>query len=101
VSLQLIGLAPTDADVADFMAALAECPMFVNLNLAYSEEVTVEDQPMRKFRVEMMLNQGLDMEAYEPQRVARNPKQNPWSRQVHFDPEGQMVMPSGDENDGD
>ncbi len=101
VSVQLIGLAPTDADVADFMAGLSQCPMFQNLNLAYSEEVTVEEQPMRKFRVEMTLDQALDMEAYEPQRVARHPKQNPWSRQVRFDDEGQMVMPDGETTEGD
>lgn len=97
VTLLLIGLAPTDADVADFMAALGKCDLFNNLNLAFSEEVTIEEQPMRKFRIELMLNQGLDMDRFEPQRVARKPKQDPWSPKVQFDPEGQMVMPGGED----
>jgi len=93
MSLALTGVAPTDVEVARFMTALSQHPMFVDLNLRVSEETTIEQNKMRKFQIEMKVNQGVDMAKVEPTRVKRGLKQDPMSETVQIAPDGQMVTP--------
>jgi len=93
ISINLIGLAPTDVELAQFMAALDRCEMFKDVQLLYSEGQQVEDQVMRQFRIEMMLNQDLDMRKYEPKRVSRHLAQNPLGDAFQINADGQMQYP--------
>src|SRR5690606_38464020 len=60
VSLRLVGVAPTDVQVAQFMTALGKAELFSDVSLAFSEAVTIDKEPLRKFRIDMQLNQNVD-----------------------------------------
>lgn len=64
VTMYLIGMAPTDVEVAQFMTALSASPLFNDVNLVFSEEEYVDDRAMRRFRVEMAINQDVDLKAH-------------------------------------
>lgn len=97
VSLDLVGLAPTDVEVAQFMAALSSHPMFQNVNLQYSEQTKVDDHDVRKFKIEMTINQDLDLSQVEKTMVARPLKQNPMSSKLQIDaPPTGAVAPASD-----
>ncbi len=65
VSLDVMGLAPSDGQVAAYIAALSKSPLLSDVNMLFSEEckkgtgdaVTV----VRKFRVEMKVNPQADL----------------------------------------
>jgi Tfp pilus assembly protein PilN len=82
VKVTMVGIAPTDVQVAQFMTKIGKNPLFTDLNLQYSEESKIDDRAMRKFRVEMMLNQEVDMQQFEPTMVKRELKQNPMDEDV-------------------
>lgn len=79
VTLQLVGIAPTDIQIAQFMTALSQRPLFGDLNLAFSEQMEIEDTTMRKFRVDVRLNSDIDPQKVEPLLVKRNLKHDPMS----------------------
>jgi Tfp pilus assembly protein PilN len=93
VSLRLTGVAPTDVDVAQFMTGLAQRPLFTDVNLVFSEEVTMDGRTLRKFRVDLKLARDLDIEALEPLMVKRELKQDPMSEQIQINPNGKMSVP--------
>jgi hypothetical protein len=93
VSVQVVGVAPTDVQVAQFMTALGRCALFSDLSLAFSEEVVIDEHTMRKFRVEMKVNQDLDVQQVEPTRVERL-AQNPMANTIQIDAQGKLVTPS-------
>ncbi len=72
VTLTLIGVAPTDIQVAQYMAALARCQMLDDINLVYSEESRSNDLAMRKFRIDMRINPDADVRMIDPLIVDRN-----------------------------
>ena len=80
--LSLVGFAPTDVDVSDFMRAISVHPAFTNMELQYSEMVKVHDQAMRKFRLDLRLAPDLDLTHIEPTRVHRGLEHNPMSDEV-------------------
>lgn len=84
-TLQVIGVGPTDVTVAQFMTTLGKSPVFRDVNLAYSEEITIDGQNMRKFRIEMTLNPQIDVQKIEPLMVKRELKQNPMAGTLNFD----------------
>ncbi len=69
--LRLVGMASTDAEVADYQAALHGCPLLENVELLYSSEVIIEDVSMRKFLIEASLRSGADARTIEPLHVPR------------------------------
>ena len=71
VSLHLIGIADTDVHVAAYMHSLGNSPMFQELNLAYSQEMIVDKARMRKFRIDMKLNQQVNPHQIKPLLVPR------------------------------
>ncbi len=77
VLISVTGLAPTDLLVAQFMGDLSKCLLFTDLNLAFSEQMDKEDANSRRFRIDMKLNQDIDLQKYQPLRVARDLKLNP------------------------
>jgi len=96
MNLHLVGVAPTDVEVAQFMTALSRHPMFIDLNLQFSEETTVEQNKMRKFQIQMTVNQQVDLAGIEPTRVKRGLKQDPMAETVDITPPSELMQPSGD-----
>jgi Tfp pilus assembly protein PilN len=86
VSITVQGLAPSDVEVAQFMAALSRCKLFTDLNLAFSEQATVHDVSMRKFRIDMALIQDLDMSKFERTMIKRG---------MHFNGAETVIRRSG------
>jgi len=93
VNMVLIGLAPTDVQVAKFMTELGASSMFKNVNLQFSEEMKHEDQLVRKFRIELQLNQDVDLGELRPAIDRAKVTQNPLGDELQFDSNGQLVMP--------
>ena len=71
VSMELVGLAPTDVEVAQFMAALGVCRLFKDVNLVYSEQAAVDKQEVRRFRVDLQVQQDVDLRHFKPTLVRR------------------------------
>ncbi len=59
LTLDLIGVAPTDLEVSQFLAMLNQHDLFQNIFLRYSEGTKIEDRQMRKFEISMTLNQNI------------------------------------------
>ena len=72
VIITLTGTAATDVDVAEYMTSLGRSPLFEMVNLLFSEQILIDDEPVRKFKVEMLLNQTLPMNDFEPKLVKRS-----------------------------
>jgi Tfp pilus assembly protein PilN len=63
VTINLIGTAPTDAEVASYMASLQKSSLLSGVSLLYSEEfkkTNKDERPVRKFNVEMHINPAAD-----------------------------------------
>ncbi len=54
--VELSGLAPSDMQVAQLIANLNKCLLFSQVNLVFSEENTVNEEVLRKFRLMIMLD---------------------------------------------
>ncbi|MCE9591366.1 MAG: PilN domain-containing protein [Planctomycetes bacterium] len=91
VEINLVGVATTDVQVAQFMTALGRSPMFGDLNLAYSEEITIEGAQLRTFRIDMRLNTEMDVRKLEPTMVKRELKHNPMAESVQFNNRGRIT----------
>ncbi len=85
ITFQLLGVAPTDVQVAQFMTSLGRSPLFNDVALIFSEQVAVDRQEMRRFRIDLKLNQDVDMRSLSPKRVRRGLLQNPMADTVEFD----------------
>ena len=70
VSLRLVGVAPTDVQVAQFMHAISKAPLFTDVNLSYSKQAKISDASLREFEVDMKLNHDVDVEKIEPLQVS-------------------------------
>jgi len=71
VSLVMIGVAPTDVQVAQYMSALTRSHLVNDVNLVFSEESRVQDANMRRFRIEMTLDPAADVRRLDPLRKDR------------------------------
>jgi len=65
VVIDLVGNAPTDAQVAQYIAALGKSPLLTDVNLLFSEEFKRgkddNTEMVRKFHVEMKVNPNADL----------------------------------------
>ncbi|MEX0743970.1 MAG: PilN domain-containing protein [Phycisphaeraceae bacterium] len=94
--LNLVGVAPTDVEVAQFMTSLGRHPMFHDVNLQFSEETTVQERKMRQFRIELKVDQDIDLQRVEPTLVSRDGaglKQDPMGDNLQIDETGELVAP--------
>ena len=66
VSISLVGVAPTDVQVAHYLEKLQQSQLLSGVNLIFSEETKIGDAMMRKFRVEMALSPAADVRTLEP-----------------------------------
>jgi len=94
VEMLLVGLAPTDVEVAQYMAALGQSAMFRSVELKYSEQAEIDKQIMRRFRVEFKIPTDLDAQQIEPKLVKRELMQNPMDPSIQINPEGRLVVPT-------
>lgn len=91
IKLAITGVAKTDVEVSQFMADIKETPLFSNVNLGYSEQVKINEVAMRKFKIEIIVNQEIDFRQFEPVMVKRDLKQNPMGSTVNINEDGQVV----------
>ncbi len=72
VTVALVGLAPSDTDVSNFLTNLIGCShLFKEVNLKYSQKSKLEDTNVREFRIELLLHENADVSDSEPLRAAR------------------------------
>lgn len=83
VTVALVGLASTDAEVSDFITNLNGCSLFKEVNLKYSKGTMMEDTAIREFRLEIVLAETADVSESEPLRAARL-NRNPMSSTVEM-----------------
>ena len=96
MTISLVGVAPTDVDVSQYMTNLSKRPLFKNVSLSYSEQAQVEGRTMRKFGIQMQVNQNLNLHQIKPLKVARKLNQNPMSKKVQITGSGlRAPMPDG------
>ena len=69
--VELVGLAATDNEVADYQAALQECPLLRDVELLFAGHVIVEEVGMRKFRIEATIRDDADAREIEPVQKPR------------------------------
>lgn len=68
-SLKIEGAALTDTEVADYQAALKNCPLLDRVDLVSTEEMAMSDVPMRKFRLEAQIKADADAASMQPVRA--------------------------------
>ena len=63
VTIELVGTAPNNLDVADYLSNLKESALLSGVQLIYSEEFkpTKDDKAVRKFSIEMHINPAADL----------------------------------------
>ncbi len=93
VFLRLIGVAPTDVQVAQFMTSLGRTEMFLDVNLLFSREIRMDNLLMREFRIESRLNPGIQIQELDLKKVRRALKQNPMGNTIQIDADGKLVIP--------
>ena len=93
VTIELVGVAPTDVQVSDFMANLGANELFTDLNLVFSESITIDDESLRKFGIEMTLCPNMDIQRFEPKLVKRELKQNPMGTTIQIGTDGNLMLP--------
>lgn len=96
VTVRMVGVAPTDVDVAQYITALSAHPLFEQVILQYAEQTTVDEREMRKFGVELTVTQDVDMREIEPTKVARDLKMDPMGDSLQIDASGELVTPAVD-----
>src|SRR5688500_13778689 len=62
VEVKLIGMASTDVQVAQFISKLNGSPMLQDVNLVISDEFVANEEKLRKFEIELMLNPAAEVE---------------------------------------
>jgi Tfp pilus assembly protein PilN len=66
VSVKITGIAYTDVQVGEFITQLNTSQLFKDVNLVISDEFRTPDQEaLRKFQIEMMINPAADVNAVE------------------------------------
>ncbi len=77
VKIELTGVAPSDKEVAAYIARLSQSKLLREVSLVFSEESKIQDRVMRKFRVAMMLDSVADVRDLEVMTKPRLKRRNP------------------------
>jgi Tfp pilus assembly protein PilN len=85
VSLTLVGVAPTDIEVSEYINALNSYTLLKDVNLVSSEERKFEGEKMRQFEIEMTLNTKADVRDAVP-TMKRKSVGNPMSDEMKITP---------------
>jgi len=70
-SILINGVASTDADVADFQAALRDCSLLRGVEWRESKSTNIEETQLRQFVLEATIRPGADTRDLEPLQAAR------------------------------
>lgn len=93
LAVTLIGVAPTDLEVSQFLAQLNQHELFLNIYLLYSENTKVQEREMRKFELELTLNQEL---APDRLNARRELPMDPMGDTIQINQQGQRVLSDPD-----
>jgi hypothetical protein len=91
LNVKLVGVAPTDVQVSEYMTALGQYPLFADIGLQYSEQMDMNGNDMRKFGMRIKIANDINMQKLEPTKIARELKQNPMRDEVQINSSGEMV----------
>ena len=94
VELNLVGVAPTDVEISDYIATLNQHSMFDDVSLQYVEETKDEETVLRKFRMALVLRRDFDASAFQPTRADRSLEVDPMGETLQIDATGKMVKPT-------
>lgn len=94
VEIDLMGLAPTDVEISEYIGNLNAHELFRNVNLSYVEESKKDDSVMRKFRIELSLDRNFDTASFEPTRTGRGLQVDPMGETLQINTDGEMVKPT-------
>lgn len=91
-TVELVGLAANDEEVADYQASLKDSPLLSNVDLISSVETVVDEVGRRKFRIEAVLRTDVDARSIEPLQIPRgmavhkpgDPLTPGWARKAGF-----------------
>ena len=84
VEVVMIGIAPTDLEVSNYIAQLNAYPLAQRVTLKYSIQVEIDERMMREFRVELALDPKADIRQIDPLIVPREMR-DPMSEDVQFE----------------
>jgi Tfp pilus assembly protein PilN len=76
IKISMVGVAPTDLEVSEFMSSLNGYELLRDVTLEYSEESMINERVMRQFRISMELDGSADARDIEPlirERGIKNP----------------------------
>lgn len=90
VKIQLIGVAPTDIQVAQYMSSLSRSPIVTDIDLVYSEERRIADATMRRFKMIMRIDPSADIRRIDPLIVQRKLNRPMMSTNPFFDLQHQL-----------
>lgn len=93
VTIRMVGVAPTDVEVAQFITAMSNHEAFTDASLLYSEQTTLDERELRKFGIQVRLAEGVDLRVIEPTMVKRELKMDPMSGQIQITG-GELVSPT-------
>lgn len=66
ITLVIIGVAPTHSQVAQYVSQLQGCPLLDSVELKFSENTSIDDKQLDKFRIEAKLRATADARRIEP-----------------------------------
>lgn len=84
IHLEIVGVAPDDTDVSEFMQNLTEHPLYVAVGLEYTERFMIEGVEMRRFRIVMQLNTELTFDRDQDSELLRELQQDPMAEDREF-----------------
>jgi hypothetical protein len=61
IAIKLTGIGQTDVQVAQFLSNLNRARFFRDVNLVITDQITVGENKLRKFQIEMMLDRDVDL----------------------------------------
>jgi hypothetical protein len=96
VGIVMVGIAPTDLEVSQYITELNAYPLLTEVTLKYSIRTDVEGTNVREFRVEMKLNPAADVRAVDPLIMPREALRNPLSNEMLYTFPGE-APPAGTE----
>lgn len=83
VTIAMVGLAPTDREVSQYIAELVAHPLLKDVSLKYSVQSLVDEAQLQEFRVEMRLDPKADVRGIDPLQIPRNLR-DPMSDEMKF-----------------
>lgn len=70
-TIEFTGLASTDADIADYVTSLNQCPLLSKVDMISATEVTIEETTLRKFNLQATIRNTADARSITPLQIPR------------------------------